>query len=77
MQRRLKDVIKTQATDMSPKTLRNRNKPVNKLKIVTGEFLISKHLMIPIVANTVCVRGGLVKSKSVVDIQICRLYHLS
>ena len=46
MQRRLKDVIKTQATDMSPKTLRNRNKPVNKLKIVTGELLfsISKHI---------------------------------
>ena len=46
MQRRLKDVIKTQATEKSAKTLRNRNKPVNKLKIATGEllFLLLKHI---------------------------------
>ena len=38
MQSRVKDVIKTQATDKAPKTLQIRIKPVNKLKIATGEL---------------------------------------
>ena len=37
MQRRLKAVIKTQATEKSPKTLWNHSKPANKLKIENGE----------------------------------------
>ena len=40
MQRRLKDVIKTQVTEKNPKTLRNRNKPVNKFNITTGDLLL-------------------------------------
>ena len=75
MQCRLKGVIRIQATEKSPKTLRNRNKPANDVKIATGElfFLLSKHIYLYQSLQPVCVRGGRVKSTPVIWVLMWKL----